>query len=224
MWRPHLQRRCVPASRFSACMHWPFACFSAALLFFHCSEAALAYAFNPQDAGRHSAQPLSRTSPSLLRAETARSPGWLFSWPYAVAMAAACTEYALEWRLAPLVKARVAPFNTWRGSAARAHAAMQGAPALEPVQWLGLVLVVFGEALRKASILTARRNFTHVVQLTRRPGHVLVTHGVYAFVRHPGYLGWFIWAVSTQARCRSSWRSAFWAPLHACSRPHSCCC
>ena len=140
-------------------------------------------------------------------------------------MAAACTEYALEWRLAPLVKARVAPFHTWRGSAARAHAAVQGAPALEPVQWLGLVLVVFGEALRKASILTARRNFTHVVQLTRRPGHTLVTHGVYAFVRHPGYLGWFIWAVSTQARSRSSWRcSAFWAPPHAFSRPHSCCC
>ena len=36
-------------------MHWSFACFSAALLFFHCSEAALAYAFNPQDAGWHSA-------------------------------------------------------------------------------------------------------------------------------------------------------------------------
>ena len=75
---------------------------------------------------------------------------------------------------------------------------MQGAPALEHVQWLGLVLVVVGEALRKASILTARCNFTHVVQLTRRPGHTLVTHGVYAFVRHPGYLGWFVWAVSTQ--------------------------
>ena len=79
-----------------------------------------------------------------------------------------------------------------------AHAAVQGSPALEPVQRLGLVLVIFGEALRKAGILTARRNFTHVVQLTRRPGHTLVTHGVYAFVRHPGYLGWFIWAVNTQ--------------------------
>lgn len=36
-------------------MHWSFACFLAALLFFHCSEAALAYAFNPDDAGRQSA-------------------------------------------------------------------------------------------------------------------------------------------------------------------------
>lgn len=84
------------------------------------------------------------------------------------------------------------------------HVPTQGAPGLEPVQWLGLTLVIFGEALRKAGILTARHNFTHVVQLTRRPQHTLVTHGVYAYVRHPGYLGWFIWAVSTQARCRSS--------------------
>ena len=90
---------------------------------------------------------------------------------------------------------------------------MQGAPVLAPVQWLGLVLVILGEALRKAGILTARRHFTHTVQTTRRPGHTLVTHGVYAFVRHPGYLGWFIWAVSTQARRHGSWRrSAFGAP------------
>ena len=36
-------------------MHWPFACFLAALSFFHGSEAALAYAFNPDDAGWQSA-------------------------------------------------------------------------------------------------------------------------------------------------------------------------
>jgi hypothetical protein len=36
-------------------MQRPFAVFSACLAFFHTSEAALAFAFNPQDAGWHSA-------------------------------------------------------------------------------------------------------------------------------------------------------------------------
>ena len=52
-------RVCFCASVF---MHWPFACFLAALLFFHCSEAALAYAFNPNDAGRQSVQRVSLRS------------------------------------------------------------------------------------------------------------------------------------------------------------------
>ena len=187
-------------------MHWPFACFSAALLFFHCSEAALAYAFNPQDAGWHST---------------------------CLGKCQACCVLSLALRIARLalqlavcschgsslhgVRARVAAGTACQGTSsthlklaaqrrAWAYAAVQGAPSLQPVQWLGLLLVVFGEALRKAGILTARSNFTHVVQLTRRPGHTLVTHGVYAFVRHPGYLGWFIWSVSTQARGRRSLR------------------
>jgi len=109
-------------------------------------------------------------------------------------MALACAEYALEWQLAPNTKARSCLLGCRRCT----HAPAQGAPALEPVQLLGLALLILGEAVRKAGILTARHNFTHVVQLSRRPRHTLVTHGVYAYVRHPGYLGWLVWAVSTQ--------------------------
>ena len=69
---------------------------------------------------------------------------------------------------------------------------------LAVVQKLGLTLVVVGEAMRKAAILTARHNFTHMVQLTRRAQHALVTHGIYKHIRHPGYLGWLLWAVGTQ--------------------------
>jgi hypothetical protein len=66
------------------------------------------------------------------------------------------------------------------------------------VQKLGLALMVVGEVMRKAAIVTARHNFTHMVQLTRRARHVLVTHGIYRHIRHPGYLGWLLWAVGTQ--------------------------
>ncbi len=46
--------------------------------------------------------------------------------------------------------------------------------------------------------IQAQHNFTHMIQLRKRPEHTLVTSGVYAWVRHPGYVGWTIWAVGTQ--------------------------
>ena len=63
---------------------------------------------------------------------------------------------------------------------------------------VGFVMVVTGHFLRIAAMFTAARNFHHVVQEKKSKTHVLVTSGVYRFVRHPSYLGWTIWAVGTQ--------------------------
>ncbi|KHN77095.1 Protein-S-isoprenylcysteine O-methyltransferase [Toxocara canis] len=63
---------------------------------------------------------------------------------------------------------------------------------------LGIVMVIFGEILRKLAMMHAQGGFTHLVALERRPEHVLVTNGVYGLVRHPGYLGWLVWCVGTQ--------------------------
>lgn len=46
--------------------------------------------------------------------------------------------------------------------------------------------------------ITAAHNFTHLIQTRRRPEAGLVTRGVYAWLRHPGYAGWMLWAVGTQ--------------------------
>ncbi|KAJ9577359.1 hypothetical protein L9F63_006039 [Diploptera punctata] len=63
---------------------------------------------------------------------------------------------------------------------------------------IGLVLCVGGEVLRKLAMLTASTNFNHVVQSVRENDHQLVTHGVYAYCRHPSYVGWFYWSIGTQ--------------------------
>eukprot|EP00933_Yihiella_yeosuensis_P080979 TRINITY_DN9450_c2_g1_i1.p1 TRINITY_DN9450_c2_g1~~TRINITY_DN9450_c2_g1_i1.p1 ORF type:complete len:295 (+),score=37.90 TRINITY_DN9450_c2_g1_i1:46-885(+) len=63
---------------------------------------------------------------------------------------------------------------------------------------LGAVLSFLGWALRTAALFTAQSNFTHLVALRKERSHVLVTEGVYRICRHPGYLGWFVWSVSTQ--------------------------
>lgn len=62
----------------------------------------------------------------------------------------------------------------------------------------GLVIVVIGQGFRIAAMWTAASNFSHRIEYQKRKEHVLVTHGVYRFVRHPSYLGWFAWIVGSQ--------------------------
>nr|5VG9_A Chain A, Protein-S-isoprenylcysteine O-methyltransferase [Tribolium castaneum] len=74
-------------------------------------------------------------------------------------------------------------------------------PALKAIHWLsniGLCVCILGEVLRKTAILTAGSNFNHLVQCEKSSDHVLVTHGVYAWFRHPSYVGWFYWSIGTQ--------------------------
>lgn len=36
------------------------------------------------------------------------------------------------------------------------------------------------------------------MQCEKAKNHVLVTHGVYSWFRHPSYVGWFYWSMGTQ--------------------------
>ncbi len=47
-------------------------------------------------------------------------------------------------------------------------------------------------------MLTAGRSFNHYIQTTKADDHILVTNGVYAWSRHPAYVGWFYWSLGTQ--------------------------
>ncbi|CAI5948603.1 unnamed protein product [Closterium sp. NIES-65] len=100
---------------------------------------------------------------------------FLVSGEYLLAMAAALTEYALETALFPAFKRRL-----W------------------PVAWVGGALLLAGEAVRKAAMVTAGRSFTHDIQTEKRREHRVVTHGLYRWVRHPGYTGCFMWSIATQ--------------------------
>jgi protein-S-isoprenylcysteine O-methyltransferase len=66
------------------------------------------------------------------------------------------------------------------------------------LRFFGLSLIIFGETFRKLAMYTAGTNFNHYVQETRQQDHVLVTKGIYSFVRHPSYFGWFYWCIGTQ--------------------------
>jgi len=100
---------------------------------------------------------------------------------YSIAMIAAVAEFWLETSLngagLPALLPRVAQLTTL---------------------WTSFALSLSGWALRTAALFTAQANFTHLVAWRRQASHSLVTCGVYSWCRHPGYVGWFVWSVSTQ--------------------------
>ncbi|XP_034945982.1 protein-S-isoprenylcysteine O-methyltransferase [Chelonus insularis] len=66
------------------------------------------------------------------------------------------------------------------------------------ISYLGLIMCIGGEILRKLAMFTAKHNFNHLVQIEKSDNHQLVTHGVYKLCRHPSYVGWFYWSLGTQ--------------------------
>nr|CAG4643468.1 EOG090X0CFU [Ilyocryptus agilis] len=66
------------------------------------------------------------------------------------------------------------------------------------LSFIGLVLCLGGEALRKVAMLTAFNNFDHLIRTRREEKHELVTSGIYRLCRHPSYVGWFYWSIGTQ--------------------------
>ncbi|KAL2348871.1 hypothetical protein Fmac_002871 [Flemingia macrophylla] len=98
----------------------------------------------------------------------------LISKHYVMAMIFSLLEYSIEIVLVPELKEQWAISN------------------------LGLTLVVIGEIIRKMGILTAGKAFTHLIKIYHEDHHQLITHGIYRYIRHPGYCGFLIWSVGTQ--------------------------
>ncbi len=55
------------------------------------------------------------------------------------------------------------------------------------VNLVGIALVAGGIPLRILARMTLGRHFTHGLRILE--GHILITHGIYMRVRHPGYTG-----------------------------------
>jgi len=69
----------------------------------------------------------------------------------------------------------------------------------QPVAFVaGLLLVAIGQTYRAAAMWTCKKNFNHIIMETKELDHELVTSGVYGYLRHPSYFGWFWWCVGTQ--------------------------
>ena len=73
------------------------------------------------------------------------------------------------------------------------------------ISCIGLVLMIGGEVIRKLAMITAKSNFSHIVESRKEKGHVLVTQGVYSLCRHPSYVGWFWWSIGNVTSLYGKW-------------------
>ncbi|PWW71849.1 ICMT-domain-containing protein [Tuber magnatum] len=51
---------------------------------------------------------------------------------------------------------------------------------------------------RSLAMVHAGTNFSHLVAYRKEEGHVLVKSGIYRYLRHPSYFGFFWWGLGTQ--------------------------
>ncbi|KAI4207501.1 MAG: hypothetical protein LQ346_000546 [Caloplaca aetnensis] len=63
---------------------------------------------------------------------------------------------------------------------------------------LGFAMLVVGQGTRTLAMMHAGTNFNHLVQSQKKAGHILVTDGIYSWLRHPSYFGFFWWGLATQ--------------------------
>lgn len=63
---------------------------------------------------------------------------------------------------------------------------------------LGFVLVFVGQTARSLAMTQAGASFNHTIQRKKKDDHELVTTGLYSFLRHPAYFGFFYWGIGTQ--------------------------
>ena len=70
---------------------------------------------------------------------------------------------------------------------------------------LGFFLLTLGQTVRTLAMARAGTNFTRLVASHRRRGHFLVTDGVYTYLRHPSYFGFFWWGIGGQMVLGNTW-------------------
>jgi protein-S-isoprenylcysteine O-methyltransferase len=63
---------------------------------------------------------------------------------------------------------------------------------------LALIITIIGQSTRIIAFFTCKHNFTHLISYRKIQGHVLITNGIYSFLRHPAYTGYFYFATFSQ--------------------------
>lgn len=66
------------------------------------------------------------------------------------------------------------------------------------IMFVGLSIVIVAQAIRTTAIATCGESFNHLIQTSKKDNHALITHGIYKYLRHPSYVGFFYWAIGTQ--------------------------
>jgi len=73
-----------------------------------------------------------------------------------------------------------------------------GSTTIILVTWMGLLGVIVAQTIRCVAMATAGESFNHYIQTSKKDNHKLITHGIYRYIRHPSYVGFYYWSIATQ--------------------------
>lgn len=70
---------------------------------------------------------------------------------------------------------------------------------------ISLTMILISQSIRTISMITAAQSFNHKVSTSKTPDkdHTLVTKGIYNYIRHPSYFGFFYWSIGLQIYFRN---------------------
>ena len=63
---------------------------------------------------------------------------------------------------------------------------------------LGILMVIVSQIIRSWAMMKCGESFNHYIQTQKKENHILVTNGIYAWLRHPSYFGFYYWSIGTQ--------------------------
>ncbi|KAG4303494.1 hypothetical protein PCANB_000218 [Pneumocystis canis] len=66
------------------------------------------------------------------------------------------------------------------------------------ISYTGFIITCAGQICRSLSMIHATHNFSHKISLKKKKDHILVTDGIYRWLRHPSYFGFFYWIIGSQ--------------------------
>ncbi|GMM48665.1 protein-S-isoprenylcysteine carboxyl O-methyltransferase [Pichia kluyveri] len=66
------------------------------------------------------------------------------------------------------------------------------------ISYIGILLIIISQFLRTLAMRTAGKNFSHHIKSNLEENHKLITNGIYHYLRHPSYTGFYYWAIGTQ--------------------------
>lgn len=122
----------------------------------------------------------------------------------------------LEWYVTVVYRPREASFDSWCIHHSKSYTAAQLLCITEyfisqtlfgeklsrsvNIPWSMLTLGICFASLyiRVLAMITAGKNFNHRVQYIQEEEHEVIKHGIYKYLRHPSYFGWFYWSVGGQ--------------------------
>ena len=67
-----------------------------------------------------------------------------------------------------------------------------------PTAYVGFGLIIIGQLARSFAMITCGESFNHIIQRVKKDNHKLITSGIYKYLRHPSYFGFFYWSIGTQ--------------------------